>query len=107
MSAKRSDARRLIDLTKPWENGPRTPVIDTTGVPEWVTSSYNDDPRGLAIAVGRYRAGHSTVEEREVSRAFARSPRVPVYLCVQCSRHAFANPRVTCFWCRRYGVTRA
>lgn len=94
------DTRRLLDLNAPWESGRRTPTPDTTGVPEWVTSGYNDDPRGLAIAVAHYRAPKATDLDRAAIGRYRAAPRAPTFACTSCNRHAFPKP-TTCFWCRR------
>lgn len=94
------DTRRLTDLTKPWEIGPRTPKLDTTGVPEWVFAGHNDDPRGAAIAIARWREPKVTDLDRAELRRYKATPRAPAFACTSCGRHAFSKP-TTCFWCKR------
>lgn len=80
-----------------WRKTKRTEWIDTAGVPEWVTTGYNDNPIGLRIAVERWRTPHTTAADRASVAVFRLGASHP---CMSCGRGRFPQPTV-CYWCRR------
>ena len=78
-------------------------------VPAWSAdgSWYANNPGRFAHAITlahRWFAPERLAEVEQVRAEIRAMPPATTFACVGCGRYAFAEPNVTCFWCKRRQV---
>jgi hypothetical protein len=72
--------------------------------PAWVTADYGTDAAGRRLAAWRYNQPVTSANERQLAKEFVNGETWP---CSSCGLHAFNEPGRVCYWCNKFGVTRA